>query len=330
MSILQKMSVLVTGGAGYIGSHAVLALLEKGFRVTVVDTLERGNAEFFQSLEGVRLVEGNVGDRSLMRRVFSECGIDAVMHFAAYAYVGESVREPGLYYHNNVANLIALLDETVRAGVRCFVFSSSCATYGVPEQMPITESCRQNPVNPYGMSKLMAEQILRDCDSAYGLKSVVFRYFNAAGADPAGRAGERHDPETHLIPLALQAAAGLRPHLSVYGEDWPTPDGTCVRDYIHVSDVADAHLRGLDFLLNCNRSGVFNLSNGQGFSVRQVIETVEQVTGLPVPVEFAGRRAGDPASLIGCAGKARQVLGWQPRYRDLAGMVRHAWQWQER
>lgn len=324
------MSVLVTGGAGYIGSHAVLALLEKGFRVTVVDTLERGHAECFQSLEGVRLVEGNVGDRSLMRRVFSECGIDAVMHFAAYAYVAESVKHPGLYYHNNVANLIALLDETVRAGVNRFIFSSSCAVYGVPDHLPLTESSPQNPVNPYGMSKLTGERILKDYEAAHGLKSVVFRYFNAAGADPQGRAGEKHDPEPHLIPLALRAAAGLRPHLSVYGEDWPTPDGTCVRDYIHVSDVADAHLRGLDFLVQCNQSDVFNLSNGQGFSVRQVIETVEQVTGLPVPVVFAERRPGDPGRLIGSSEKAAQVLGWQPRYPDLAGMVTHAWQWQDR
>jgi UDP-glucose 4-epimerase len=264
-----------------------------------------------------------------MRQVFSESAIDAVMHFAAYAYVAESVQNPGLYYQNNVANLISLLDETVTAGVKRFVFSSSCATYGVPVQLPVLESSSQTPVNPYGMSKLMAERILRDYDSAYGLKSVVFRYFNAAGADPSGRTGERHDPETHLIPLALHAAAGLRAHLSLCGDDWPTPDGTCVRDYIHVSDVAEAHLRGLNFLMNCEQSDVFNLSNGHGFSVRQVVEMVERVTGRPVPLEVVGRREGDPARLVGCADKARQILGWQPRWPDLTEMVRHAWQWHQ-
>jgi UDP-glucose 4-epimerase len=324
------VNILVTGGAGYIGSHAVLALLEKGHRVIAVDTLERGRADFFQGLENAELVVGNTGDRGLMRQVFQGYSIDAVMHFAAYAYVGESVKHPGLYYKNNVSNLILLLDEAVAAGVLRFVFSSTCATYGVPDRMPITESCAQNPVSPYGTSKLMAERILHDYDSAFGVKSVVFRYFNAAGADPLGRAGECHDPETHLIPLAFDAAAGRIPYLPIFGTGHPTPDGTCIRDYVHVTDVAGAHLLGLDFLMRGGASDVFNLSNGQGYSIRQVVKAVEEVTGRRVPVKDAGRRSGDPARLIGSAAKAQRELGWLPEYRDLKTMVQHAWRWHGR
>lgn len=321
------MKVLVTGGAGYIGSHAVLALVDAGYEVVVVDNLVYGHREVVETLSGVTLVAGDIGDRELMRQVFAEHAVDAVMHFSAYAYVGESVGNPSKYYRNNVSAMLNLLDETVKAGVLKFIFSSTCATYGCPTQMPITEECRQTPINPYGASKLMAERILDDYEIAYGLKAVIFRYFNAAGADPAGRSGENHDPETHLIPLVMDAALGRRGSIAVFGSDYPTPDGTCIRDYIHVSDLAEAHLLGLHHLADGKPSGKYNLGTGCGCSVKEIIESVERVSGKMVPVEMVARRAGDPPELVGSAAKAMAELGWQPRFPEIDTIVEHAWNW---
>jgi UDP-glucose 4-epimerase len=321
------MSVLITGGAGYIGSHVVLALQDRGTDVVVVDNLVYGHREVIDPLDGVELVVGDIGDRPLMKHVFAEHSIEAVMHFSAYAYVGESVGNPSKYYRNNVVAMLNLLDETVAAGIKKFVFSSTCATYGVPSEMPISESCLQNPINPYGMTKLTAERMLRDYDTAYGLKSVAFRYFNAAGADPSGRSGENHDPETHLIPLIFDAVCGTRPAIDIFGNDYETADGTCVRDYIHVADLASAHLLGMDYLTDHMRSRQLNLSTGAGCSVLEVIQSVERVTGRPVPVKFAPRRAGDPPVLVGDASNALKLLGWKPQYADLDVIIEHAWNW---
>jgi UDP-glucose 4-epimerase len=321
------MSVLITGGAGYIGSHVVLALRDRGTDVVVVDNLVYGHREVLDPLEGVELVVGDIADRPLMKHVFETHSIEAVMHFSAYAYVGESVGNPSKYYRNNVVAMLNLLDETVAAGINKFVFSSTCATYGVPSEMPITENGLQNPINPYGMTKLTAERMLRDYDTAYGLKSVAFRYFNAAGADPAGRSGENHDPETHLIPLIFDAVCGRRPAIEIFGDDYETADGTCVRDYIHVADLASAHLLGLDYLTEHLCSQQLNLSTGAGCSVLEVIQAVERVTGQSVPVKFAPRRAGDPPVLVGDASNARTVLGWKPHYAELDVIIEHAWNW---
>lgn len=320
----------MTGGAGYIGSHTVLALLDAGMDVVVVDNLTYGHRKIIEDLGRVKLVVGDIGNRVLMRRVFAENQVDAVMHFSAYAYVGESVENPSKYYQNNVVSMLNLLDEVVMAGIAKFVFSSTCATYGRPKKMPISETCVQAPINPYGASKLMAERILDDYDTAYGLKSVVFRYFNAAGSDPAGRSGEDHDPETHLIPLICDAAAGIRPHVSIFGDDYDTEDGSCIRDYIHVTDLAMAHLLGVEYLQKEAESNRFNLSNGTGYSVLEVIQAVERVSGLNVPVLQVGRRPGDPPVLIGDSSKARHVLGWEPRFAALDTIVEHAWRWHQR
>lgn len=321
------MKVLVTGGAGYIGSHAVRALKQAGDEVVVFDNLIYGHKELAQ---GEPLVVGDLRDEALLRKVFSEHRFDAVMHFAAYAYVGESVQNPAKYYRNNVATTLNLLDAMREAKVNLFIFSSTCATYGEPKESPIPETHPQNPINPYGASKLMVERILQDYDRAYGLKYVSLRYFNAAGADEAGDIGEDHDPETHLIPLTLDAALGRRPHVTIYGADYDTPDGTCVRDYIHVSDLAQAHLLGLRYLANGGKSDAFNLGNGNGFSVREVIETAEKVTGKAIRVVEGERRAGDPARLVGCAEKAKAILGWEPRFAELETIVATAWKWHQR
>jgi UDP-glucose 4-epimerase len=252
------------------------------------------------------------------------------MHFAAYAYVGESVSQPAKYYRNNVVGTLTLLEAMCEAGIKNFVFSSTCATYGVPQQIPISENQPQQPINPYGMSKLMVEQILSDFEHAYGLRSVRFRYFNAAGADPQGRLGEDHEPETHIIPLVLLTAMGKRESISVFGTDYDTPDGTCIRDYIHVTDLAQAHILGLDHLLKGGSSEVFNLGNGQGFSIQQVIEAARVVTGRPIPVTLADRRPGDPPILVGSGEKAKRLLGWQPQYADLETILEHAWQWHQK
>jgi len=319
----------VTGGAGYIGAHAVKALKRSGYEVIVLDNLVYGYADVVKDVLDVPLVIGDTNDRALLDDLFARYSFSAVMHFAAYAYVGESVTNPAKYYRNNVTGTLTLLEAMVAASVKNFVFSSTCATYGVPESVPITEDQPQNPINPYGMTKLMVERILADFDPAYGLKSVCFRYFNAAGADPDGQLGENHDPETHLIPLVLQTALGEREAISVFGTDYPTPDGTCIRDYIHVSDLADAHVLGTDYLLKGGDSQVFNLGNGNGFSVKEVIATARQVTGRKIKVVECDRRPGDPPSLVGSGEKARSMLGWNPQYFDLTDIISHAWVWHQ-
>jgi UDP-glucose 4-epimerase len=325
-----KPTILVTGGAGYIGSHAVLALQQAGYEVVVLDNLVYGHRELVEQVLKVELVVGDTGDRALLSQLFATHDIAAVMHFAAYAYVGESVSTPAKYYRNNVVGTLTLLESMLEANIKKFVFSSTCATYGVPKTVPIPEDHPQSPINPYGATKLMVERMLLDFDVAYDFRSVFFRYFNAAGADPEGRLGEDHNPETHLIPLVLQTALGKRDSVSVFGTDYPTPDGTCIRDYIHVSDLATAHVLGLEYLLNDGKTEVFNLGNASGFSVKEVIETAERITGRTIKVVEGDRRPGDPPALVGSGEKARQVLGWQPQYADLAQILTHAWRWHQK
>jgi UDP-glucose 4-epimerase len=324
-----KPTILVTGGAGYIGSHTVLALLRAGYEVVILDNLVYGHRDLVEQVLQVELIQGDTGDRALLDDLFKTRNITAVMHFSAYAYVGESVTDPAKYYRNNVLGTLTLLEAMLAASVKKFVFSSTCATYGVPEVIPIPENHPQNPINPYGATKLMVERILSDFDVAYEFKSVRFRYFNAAGADPSGSLGEDHNPETHLIPLVLQTALGKRKSISIFGTDYPTPDGTCIRDYIHVSDLADAHVLGLEYLLKGGDSQAFNLGNGSGFSVREVIAAAQEVTGIDIPVEECDRRPGDPPALIGTSEKAITTLGWQPKYPDIKDIVAHAWQWHQ-
>jgi len=317
--------LLVTGGAGYIGSHALRALLRAGHEAVVVDDLRAGHAEFAQ---GAPLVVADVGDRAAMAQLFRAHGpIDGVLHFAASLSVAESVAKPLLYYRNNVVGTANLLAECLAHGVRAFVLSSTAATYGHPERQPIAESAPQQPVNPYGASKLMVERMLADVERAHGLRWTALRYFNACGADPAGGIGECHEPEIHLIPVALEAAAGLRPKLALYGTDYPTPDGTCVRDFIHVSDLAVAHVLAIEALLTGGFGGGYNLGTGIGRSNREVIEGVGRVIGRAVPFEEAPRRAGDPPILVADATRFRRDFGWQPRHSDLDTIVRTAWSW---
>jgi UDP-glucose 4-epimerase len=325
----MKPTILVTGGAGYIGSHAVLALKKSGYQVIILDNLVYGHQDLVEKVLQVEMIVGDTGDRPLLDQVFQTHKIDAVMHFSAYAYVGESVTNPEKYYRNNVVGTLTLLEAMLAAGVKKFVFSSTCATYGVPQTIPIPEDHPQNPINPYGMTKLMVEKILADFDIAYDFRSVCFRYFNAAGAEPNGLLGEDHNPETHLIPLTLLTALGQREAISIFGLDYPTPDGTCLRDYIHVCDLADAHILGLEYLLNDGASDFFNLGNGNGFSVKEVIATAEQVTGKKIAVIEGDRRPGDPPALVGTSEKARKILGWQPQYSDLQTIISHAWQWHQ-
>lgn len=324
---MKKMNVLVVGGAGYIGSHMVWQLGQFGVRVVVLDDLSSGHAD---AVLGTDLVQGSMADMALLDRVFAAHRFDAVMHFASFIQVGESVADPAKYYANNVANTLLLLDAMRRHGVQQFIFSSTAAVFGEPAYCPIDEAHPQSPINPYGRSKLMIEQVLADYARAYGLRSVALRYFNAAGAHPDGLLGERHQPETHLVPLVLQAVAGKRPHVSVFGTDYPTPDGTCIRDYIHVMDLADAHWRAIQYLQAGGETAVFNLGNGGGYSVKQVIQAAEAVTGKSVPVQYGPRRAGDPARLVADATRARSVLGWQPQYAELEIIVRHAWAWEQK
>ncbi|MEM7715391.1 MAG: UDP-glucose 4-epimerase GalE [Cyanobacteria bacterium P01_A01_bin.68] len=326
----EKSTILVTGGAGYIGSHAVLALKQAGYEVVILDNLVYGHRDLIEQVLKVELIEGDTGDRDLLDKLFKSRDIAAVMHFSAYAYVGESVSNPAKYYRNNVIGTITLLEAMLAASVKKFVFSSTCATYGVPETVPIPEDHPQNPINPYGATKLMVERILSDFNEAYDLKSVRFRYFNAAGADPFGQLGEDHNPETHLIPLVLQTALGKRESISIFGTDYPTDDGTCVRDYIHVSDLADAHVLGLEYLLKGGDSTFFNLGNGNGFSVKEVIETARQITGKEIKAIECDRRPGDPPALIGSADKARKVLGWKPQYTSIKDIMTHAWEWHQK
>lgn len=322
-----EKTLLVIGGCGYIGSHMVKHLLGAGYRVVVLDDLSTGFAE---SLLGGELVKGDFGERAVLDRLFGQYAFDGVLHFASLIQVGESVLDPARYYQCNVMKTLVLLEAMKDHRINHLIFSSSAAVFGEPERVPIDETLPRQPINPYGMSKHMVEVMLRDFDRAYGLRSVALRYFNAAGADPEGRMGERHDPETHLIPLALQAVAGRRPALKVFGRDYPTPDGTCIRDYVHVDDLADAHGLALAYLWQDGATAAFNLGNGAGFSVQEVLDAVERVAGRPVPVESAPRREGDPARLVADAGLAGRVLGWRPRYGDLDTIVRHAWQWEQR
>ncbi|MGB9234853.1 MAG: UDP-glucose 4-epimerase GalE [Terriglobales bacterium] len=313
------MAVLVVGGAGYIGSHAARALRRARYNVIIYDNLSTG---FRLLAQGFELVEGDIGDQSKLHRVLSR--VDAVMHFAGHAYVGESVTNPRKYFRNNVADALILLNSSIDAGVRHFVFSSTCAVYGVPERIPITEQTPREPVNPYGATKLFFENALEAYDRAYGLRSARLRYFNAAGADDSGEIGELHDPETHLIPLALQASMPNGAELQVFGDDYPTPDGTCLRDYIHVNDLADAHVRALQHLEKGGASLALNLGTGRGNSVLEVIQAAEKATGHAVRRNMGPRRPGDPPILVADATKAQEVLGWTAQ-RDLTNIVSSAW-----
>jgi UDP-glucose 4-epimerase len=316
------VSVLVVGGAGYIGSHAAHALKRRGYEAIIYDNLCTGHASLAQGFE---LIAGDISDAGKLKPVLQR--VDAVMHFAAHAYVGESVLEPRKYFQNNFVAAFSLLNSVLDCKVRKFIFSSTCATYGTPESMPITEETPQLPVNPYGASKLAFEQALRAYDRAYGLRSVSFRYFNAAGADESGLVGEVHSPETHLIPSAFEAIHGERPALEIYGNDYPTPDGTCVRDYIHVNDLAEAHVMGLEYLEH-GGSTALNLGTGRGNSVNEVIATIERVTGREVPRRMAPRRAGDPPELVADPSRAEKVLNWKAK-RSLEQIVATAWNWDQ-
>jgi UDP-glucose 4-epimerase len=324
------MAILVTGGAGYIGSHSVLSLQKAGYEVIVLDNLVYGHQDLVETVLKVKLIVGSTCDRSLLREIFTKYQIDAVMHFAAYAYVGESVTQPAKYYNNNVVGTLTLLEAMLEANINKFVFSSTCATYGVPDSVPITEDQSQNPINPYGATKLMVERILQDFNQAYDFRSVCLRYFNAAGADPEGNLGEDHNPETHLIPLVLHTALGKRESVSIFGTDYDTSDGSCIRDYIHVLDIAQAHILALKYLINNGATDVFNLGNGSGFSVKEVIETARKITGKEIKVELSDRRPGDPPALVGSGAKAQKILGWKPAYSNLDHIISHAWQWHQK
>jgi len=317
-------NILVVGGAGYIGSHMCKYLANNGYTPIAFDNLVYGHR---QAVKYGPFIEGSIGDSKLIRHVFSEYQIAAVMHFAAFCYVGESVREPAKYYRNNVADTLNLLEAMVERNVNNFIFSSSCATYGEPVEIPITEQHPQNPINPYGKTKFMVEQILDDFKDAYGLESVCLRYFNAAGADPDGELGEDHEPETHLIPLVLQTALGQRAEIDIFGDDYPTKDGTCIRDYIHINDLSQAHFLALEKLLNGHPGGKYNLGNGNGYSVKEVIKVARNVTGETIPSKNVERRPGDPAMLIGSSEKAVKELGWKPQFPNLDTIIETAWKW---
>jgi UDP-glucose-4-epimerase GalE len=316
--------ILVVGGAGYIGSHMCKHLAGTGYLPVVLDNLSTGHRS---AVRHGPFFQGEMTDVALLETIFRKHRIAAVMHFAAHCYVGESVTDPARYYRNNLAASITLLDTMVRAGVRRLIFSSSCAVYGEPEQVPMDESHPLRPINPYGRGKLMVEQILEDFGTAYGLAAIRLRYFNAAGADPDGTLGEDHRPETHLIPLVLKVALGQRPAIDIFGDDFPTADGTCVRDYIHIDDLARAHRLALERILEGGPGGAFNLGNGSGYSVREVVETARRVTGTAIPARVVGRRPGDPSTLVGSCLKAHRELGWQPRYPSLQEIIETAWRW---
>ena len=318
------MAVLVTGGAGYIGSHCVAALLARGERVVVVDNLSQGHRA---AVLGGTLCVGDLRDASFLDDVFRGHDVESVVHFAAHSLVGESMRDPAKYYHNNVYGTLCLLEAMRRHGVGRIVFSSTAAVYGEPETVPIPESAATRPTNAYGATKLAIEEMMRWFDAAYGIRYISLRYFNAAGAHEGGAIGEDHNPETHLVPIVLAVALGKRPHVEIYGDDYPTEDGTCVRDYIHVDDLAEAHLLALDRLRAGAGSGVYNLGTGRGYSVREIIETARRVTGHPIPAVVTARRPGDPAVLIASSEKARRELGWRPKRESVEDVVRSAWRW---
>lgn len=318
------MRVLVVGGAGYIGSHMLLSLVDAGMRPICLDNLSTG---YRDAVSCQAFIHGDLANRALLHEVLSQ-GFDAVMHFASSIQVGESVIAPGKYYENNYSNTLNLLNAMVEHGARRFIFSSTAAVYGEPEYVPIDEDHPTRPINPYGRSKLMVEQTLSDFETAYGMKHVCLRYFNAAGADPQCRVGERHEPETHLIPLILQAASGRRSAVKVFGRDYDTPDGTCIRDYVHVTDLCTAHLLALEHLMDGGPSLKLNLGNGNGFSVQEVLLAAERVTGREIPVEDAPRRQGDPARLVADASRAKRVLGWSPVHSALDAIIGHSWAWE--
>lgn len=318
------MRVLVTGGAGYVGSHACKALAMAGHEPVVYDNLINGHRE---AVQWGPLEEGDIADRQRLDAVLVRYRPNTVMHFAAFAYVGESVSQPAKYYRNNVVGTLTLLEAMLEHGIGSMVFSSTCATYGTPDSSPIDEDSPQHPINPYGASKLMVERLLQDFSQAHGLRYATLRYFNAAGADPDGQIGEVHEPETHLIPLVLQAALGLRPEIQIFGDDYPTPDGTCIRDYVHVADLADGHVLALDYLAGGGRSLECNLGTGQGHSVRTVVDAARRITGLGIPESIVARRPGDPPVLVARISRANSVLGWQPRHPTLDQIIAHAWSW---
>ncbi len=316
--------ILVTGGAGYIGSHTVRELRSRGYDVVVYDNLTTGHIE---AVGDAIFVKGDLFDVELLKDTFKKYGVDSVIHFAAYSLVGESMTNPLKYYHNNVAGTLALLEAMVACDVKYLVFSSSAATYGDTGEDIISETSPQKPTSVYGMTKLMMEQLMADFDKAYGLKYVALRYFNAAGAHDSGEIGEDHNPESHLIPIIMQVLNGKREKLGIFGDDYPTPDGTCIRDYIHITDLADAHIKALESLKSGASSNAYNLGNGNGFSVKQVVETVEKVVGRPVKREIVPRRAGDPAILVASSDKIKKELGWKPAYDSLEKIVASAWKW---
>jgi len=323
---MAKESILVAGGAGYIGSHTVRLLHAEGYHVVILDNLVYGHKEAVVD-EGVELVEGAVGDKELLRNLFKKHQFSSVIHFAAYAYVGESVTDPLKYYRNNTAEPLTLLEVMQEFECKNFVFSSTCATYGEPQKLPLTEDHPQDPVSPYGKSKLMVEWILKDCDVAWGLKSASLRYFNASGCSSDGVIGEDHNPETHLIPLVLMAIRGEIPQLTVFGTDYPTEDGTCIRDYIHVEDLASAHVAAVRHLNGGGETLRCNLGTGIGISGKEIIETAEEVTGQKVPLTYGERRAGDPAQLFADPAMAKAVLGWEAKHKDVRSMIETAWKW---
>ena len=314
-------NILVIGGAGYIGSHCCKMLKAAGKNPIVLDNLSRGNEKNLRF--GTHYI-GDLSDKALLKKIFEKENIDAVMHFAAYAYVGESVKHPAMYYENNVIKTIQLLDAMVENDVKNIIFSSTCASYGHPQAEIIDELHPQLPINPYGQSKLMIEKVIKDYHHAYDLNYVIFRYFNAAGCDPDGEVGEDHDPETHLIPLILEAAMDPNRSITVFGTDYDSPDGTCIRDYIHVNDISEAHIRGLDLLKN-DQSDIFNLGNGSGFSVKQIIDVAKKVTEKPINVIYGERREGDPAKLVGSNVKANKLLNWKPKFDNIEAIVQTAW-----
>ena len=321
------MSILVCGGAGYIGSHTVHQLVEKGEDVVIVDNLQTGHMGAVNPK--AKFYKGDIREAEVLDRIFTENKIDAVVHFAANSLVGESMTNPLKYFNNNVYGMQVLLEAMVRHGIDKIVFSSTAATYGEPERIPIMEDDRTEPTNPYGQSKLIMEKMMKWVSLANGIRYVSLRYFNAAGAIEDGSIGEDHSPETHLIPLILQVPLGKRDHITVFGEDYPTPDGTCLRDYIHVLDLADAHVLAIDYLRRGGESNIFNLGNGQGFSVKEMIEAAREATGLDIKGEIGERRAGDPAQLIASSEKARKVLGWQPKFTDVKAVIGTAWKWHQ-
>lgn len=321
------MSILVLGGAGYIGSHTVDELVNQGFDTVVVDNLVLGHRDAVHPK--ARFYEGDIRDKAFMRTVFEKENIEGVIHFAAFSQVGESVEKPLKYFDDNVAGTITLLEVMHEFDVKRIVFSSTAATYGEPEKMPIRENYDTKPKNPYGESKLMMEKMMKWCDEAYGMKYVALRYFNVAGAKPDGSIGEDHRPETHLVPIILQVALGERDELSIYGDDYPTSDGTCIRDYVQVCDLAKAHILAMNYLLEGGDSDVFNLGSEKGFTVKEMLDAARRVTGKEIPAKVAPRRAGDPASLVASPEKVERVLGWKPEYTDIESIIETAWTWHQ-